>query len=324
VLNKQLAGYRAGAWALTALPASVGCLAGQGVGAVVGLLPDFDGRRAIVASHMSHVLGRPLSREEGRRLVVEVFANYGRYWAESLRLPSLSQSAVDAGVVTEGEANLDAALAHGRGVVIAAPHLGGWEWAARYLIGRGLHVAVAVEALEPPEVFEWFVGFRERLGMEVVPLGPGAAGAILRAVRAGGVTCLLADRLVGDAAGVEVEFFGERVMMPAGPVTMAVRAGAPLLAAAAYHGRAASSHTIVFRPLLELPTEGRLRDRVQAGTQMVAHELEQLIGHAPTQWHILQPNWPGDPKPRTRHRDSRSCDGRAEGRPDGAAAATGA
>ena len=56
----------------------------------------------------------------------------------------------------------------GKGVIIAAPHLGGWEWGAMYLAGAGMPVTVAVEPLEPPERFEWFVRFRERLGMQVV------------------------------------------------------------------------------------------------------------------------------------------------------------
>lgn len=29
-------------------------------------------------------------------------------------------------------------------------------------------------------------------------------------------------------------------------------------------------------------------------TQVLASELEVLIGRAPTQWHLMQPNWPGD------------------------------
>ncbi len=54
-------------------------------------------------------------------------------------------------------------------------------------------------------------------------------------MRAGGVVGLLCDRdLQGN--GVEVEFFGERVTMPAGPATLALRTGATLVAAACYSG----------------------------------------------------------------------------------------
>jgi len=294
--NKQLAIYRAAAFAASKLPGDLSCRAAEATGALVGRLPDYDGKRSVVASHMSKVLGRALVPAERRHLVAAVYANYARYWAESLRLPSLSGEAVLAGVVTSGEEHLDAALARGRGVVVAAPHLGGWEWGARYLLARGIQVTVAVEPLRPPEVFEWFVSFRERLGMQVVAVGPAAGAAVLRALKANHVVCLLSDRLVGGVSGVEVEFFGQEVLMPAGPVTMALRAHSPLLTAAIYCGRQADAHQLTFRPPLELGGEGRFRELVRQGAQRLAADLEVLIAQAPEQWHILQPNWPGDPQ----------------------------
>ena len=314
-----MAEFRAAAAVACALPGGASCSLGRAVGGAVALMPDLDGRRALVASHMARVMGRPLGNKEARSAVTEVFANYGRYWAESFRLPSLTPAEVEAGVVIVGREYLDAALAGGRGVIIAAPHLGGWEWGALRLLMSGLPVTVAVEPLEPPEVFEWFAQFRTRLGMNVVPVGPGAGAAMLRALADGHVLCLLSDRLVGKASGVEVDFFGSKVMMPAGPVTLALRSGAPLLTAALYDGHDAGSHTLVFRPPLKFHPDGpgsptpRLRDRVRDGTQELARQLEELIGRAPTQWHLLQPNWPDDPPLRslrltaagTRGRDSR-------------------
>ena len=47
--------------------------------------------------------------------------------------------------------------------------------------------------------------------------------------------------------------------------------------------------------------EGRLRDDVARVTQLIAHELEDLIRAAPEQWHLLQPNWPSDPGWHERH-----------------------
>ena len=170
--NQQLAMYRAGTVIASALPGASAYRMGQKLGWLLGRLPDYDGRRAVVASHMGRVLGRPLSREEERRMVADVFANFGRYWAESLRLPTLSHSEVAAGIAMVGFDHVQDALAAGKGVIVAAPHLGGWEWGAMYLAGAGMPVTVAVEPLEPPERFEWFVRFRERLGMQVVAVGP--------------------------------------------------------------------------------------------------------------------------------------------------------
>jgi KDO2-lipid IV(A) lauroyltransferase len=244
---------------------------------------------------MARVLGRPLARPERRRIVAEVYSNYSRYWAESLRLASVPQAEVAAGVSASGEDHLASALALGRGVIIVTPHLGGWEWGGRYLIGAGMNVTVVVEALQPPDLFEWFVGFRERLGLHVVAVGPGAATAVLQALRQNHVVALLSDRLVGGASGVEVSFFGEPAMLPAGPSALALRSGAPVIPGAIYFGKAASSHRVVFRPPIEFPTGLGFRQTVQEGAQAIARELEHLIRQAPTQWHLVVPNWPADP-----------------------------
>src|SRR5205814_8108668 len=121
----------------------------------------------------------------------------------------------------------------GRGVMQARPHLGGWEWARRCMGDPGYHLAVVVEPLEPPEVFEWFAGLRSSLGMTVVPLGPAAGSAVLRALRANEVVCLLSDRDL-SGGGIPVRFFGEQTLLPAGPALLARRTGAAVLPTAVY------------------------------------------------------------------------------------------
>ena len=69
--------------------------------------------------------------------------------------------------------------------------------------------------------------------MEVIALGPDAGTAVARTLQANSVVCLMADRdITGD--GVEVEFFGERTTLPAGPALLALRSGAPLIPMAVY------------------------------------------------------------------------------------------
>jgi lauroyl/myristoyl acyltransferase len=294
-VSVQLALYRAGERVASSLPGPVAYRLGSGVGQLLGRVPDFDGKRSVAAGHMAKVAGRAFGRRERRRVVAEVFANYGRYWAESLRLPSLGAEEVATGVTVVGGHHFERARGQGRGVIIAAPHLGGWEWGATFLTRQGVPVTVAVEALEPPDLFEWFTCFRRRLGMEVVAVGSGASRLLLQALREGHAVCLLSDRLVGEASGVEVEFFGQAVRLPAGPVTLALRSRAPLMAAAIYFGRRPGSHRLVFREPVLLPAGGRFKDDVRRGTQLLARELEGLVRQAPTQWHMLQPHCPAPP-----------------------------
>jgi phosphatidylinositol dimannoside acyltransferase len=48
-------------------------------------------------------------------------------------------------------------------------------------------------------------------------------------------------------------------------------------------------------PLDTSRSGGGMRQDVLRVTQALAGELEYLIRRAPTQWHLMQPNWPSDP-----------------------------
>jgi KDO2-lipid IV(A) lauroyltransferase len=130
--------------------------------------------------------------------------------------------------------------------------------------------------------------------MTVIPLGPEAGPAVLKALRNNEVLCLLSDRDI-TGGGVDVEFFGERTTLPAGPATLALRTGAALLPTAAYFtDRGVGHHGVIGAPM-NCDRQGKLREDVQRITQNLAYELEKLIQRAPEQWHLLQPNWPSDP-----------------------------
>ena len=248
--------------------------------------------RMIAERNLRRVLGAGLHGRELHRLSREVFVSYARYYIDSFRLPSRTPDEIEGGFTVEGYHHVEAALAGQTGPILALPHLGGWEWAAFWLTRiKGERVSAVVEELQPPELFEWFRGLRRDLGMSVIPLGPGAGAAAIRAIKERHITCLLSDRYL-SGGGVPVEFFGERTLLPSGPATLALRTGASLLPTAVYF-RGAGCHAVV-RPPIPVQREGGLRDDVARVTQLVARELEMLISSAPEQWHLLQPNWPSD------------------------------
>jgi phosphatidylinositol dimannoside acyltransferase len=251
-------------------------------------------RRAMIERHIQRV--NPALRGNSLRVAVQqAFDSYAKYYMESFRLPGLTKRTVDRAFSVDGFQHIPDALALGNGCIFALPHLGGWEWAGRWMTDQGYKLTVVVEALEPPELFEWFADLRKDLGMTVVPTGPKAGPAVLKALKANEIVCLLCDRDI-ERNGVEVDFFGERTTLPAGPATLGLRIGAPILPVGVYFTNSYNGHHALVRPPVSaVRSGGGLRDDVARITQSLAHELEFLIRRAPEQWHLFQPNWPSDP-----------------------------
>jgi len=283
--------YRAGALLAQALPPAVSEPIATGVGRA--LLHTMPGRRAMAKRHVRRASGGELDDRELDAAVAGMFDSYARYWLEMFRLPHEVRGDLDAHFDIAGFEHVEAGFAAGKGVILALPHLGGWEYAgAWFACVKGHHPLVVVEPVEPPELFEWFAAVRAAMGMEVVALGSDAAGATLKALRDNRAVALVCDRdLRGD--GVEVDFFGEQTTLPAGPATLALRTGAVLLPVAVYFRRDGGHHAVV-RPPLDTSRQGSLRDDVARITQVLAHEFEALISAEPQQWHLMQPNWPSD------------------------------
>jgi KDO2-lipid IV(A) lauroyltransferase len=286
-----VSGFKLGSLAARLLPGPVAGAAAQAMG--LTLAAGMRDKRDMIERHLRRV--NPSLRGMAlRQAVQQAFDSYARYYVESFRLPSLSSRAVNAGFTAEGFEQIPAAIARGNGVILALPHLGGWEWAGRWLIEQGYRMTVVVEPIQPPELFEWFVDLREKLGMTVVPLGPKAASTVLKALHENEVVCLLCDRDL-ERNGVPVTFFGEQTTLPAGPAMLALRTGAAVLPVAVYFTDRYNGHHAVVRPALATERHGGLRDDVARVTQVLAGELEYLIRRAPEQWHLFQPNWPSDP-----------------------------
>lgn len=267
----------------------------EGICHVIGVSSRVFARdaRAQAAMHQRRI-NPQLSRRATQRNVDAVFSNYSRYWLESLRLPFLSTAVVNNAITVHGYQHVEAGLAKGNGVILALPHLGGWEWAGRWLSDQGVEVFAVAERLSDNDVHNYLTGLRAQLGVHVIPLDSSSGSKVLAALRKNAVVCLISDRdLQGD--GIDVNFFGERTTVPGGPATLALRTGATLLPTAVFHSPGVDGHLGLVKPPIEVErTTTSLRSDVARITQSLTDELAEFIQRAPTQWHLLQPNWPSD------------------------------
>jgi KDO2-lipid IV(A) lauroyltransferase len=285
------AGYAAGWRVIRALPAP---LASRLFAAAADLAVRRDGRSVRqLRRNLSRVAGPEASPAELDRLVRDGMRSYARYWLETFRLPSMDADQIVADVRTVGAANVDEAMAAGRGAVFALPHSGNWDIAGLWLVRRGYPFSTVAERLKPESLFDRFVAYRESLGMRVLPLtgGPRPPMQVLaERLRAGEAVCLVADRDLSQS-GVDVQFFGEPTRMPPGPALLAATTGAALIPVHLYFDGAGWGQWI--GPPIELG-DGPLRARVQRGTQALASAFEDQIARRPEDWHMLQRLWLAD------------------------------
>ncbi|WP_299541031.1 phosphatidylinositol mannoside acyltransferase [uncultured Streptomyces sp.] len=224
--------------------------------------------------------------------------SYMRYWMESFRLPEWSPRRIAESVHVADSDRLTEGLAAGRGVVLALPHLANWDLAGAW-VTTSLKVpfTTVAERLKPESLYDRFVAYREGLGMEVVPHDGGAAfGTLARRLRSGGLVCLVADRDL-SASGVEVDFFGDRARMPAGPALLAQQTGAVLLPATLAFGSTPVMQAQV-HPAVEVPPTGTRKEKTAVMTQALADAFATGIRAHPEDWHMLQRLWLSDLEPR--------------------------
>ena len=237
-------------------------------------------------SGSAHVDGKEL-----RSLSRKVLRSYARYYLETFRLQIIpAQRILDE--MHANTPNVDLTLEYlknGRGVIYALPHMGDFEQAGLWvnLYGAGSFTTVA-ERLKPESVYERWLTFRRSLGMEVLPTtgGPHPFGVLAQRLRAGKLVCLVADRDLSET-GVEVDFFGEKALLPAGPAALAVQTGAALMPVSCWFVGDTEWAVHVYEEI-PVPADGDRKQKVAAMTQQLAAVFEQAIREHSQDWHMLQ------------------------------------
>jgi KDO2-lipid IV(A) lauroyltransferase len=245
-------------------------------------------RRRMLAENLSRTASDRSERER-RRMVRRTFQNMAVTSVDQFRMPSSTPAEVQALFEIRGLEHVDAALARGKGVVIATAHLGPYELAAACLASKGYKVAGMVENLAP-ELLDALTAYRSATGMEIVNMKDGLRAAY-RVLGQNYVLCLVADRAIGEArSAIEVPFAGGVRAVPIGPAVFAQATGAALITAFASPHPAGSP-----RYLMEfdapLYAEGRDEAERQRLMSIVVERMVAAIRRNPDAWFVFQPNW---------------------------------
>ena len=224
------------------------------------------------------------------RIVRKAFGHAARYYLEVARAGSEDAARTLARIDIETPEEVTDALRSGRPVIITGMHYGSIEVptvVVRDMVGHP--VTAPMEVVADPALARWFEASRRRVGVNVVPIA-GARQALMAAIRRGESVGMVADRdLLHN--GILVPFFGQPAPLPTGPALLAVETGLPI-----YVGAARRAPHLRYRGkliLVQMPAEGRLRERVTAITASIAEIFETLLADGPEQWFgAFHPIWP--------------------------------
>jgi KDO2-lipid IV(A) lauroyltransferase len=190
------------------------------------------------------------------------------------------------GAVTWSNAEaLHASLRRGRGALVLSAHLGHWDAAGAALARRFGGLSVFVEPLRPAVLFDFYRRARGRHGIRVIPAGQ-TSRAPIEVLRHNGLLGLVADRAFG-VRRERVPCGTGQLLVPAGGIRMALRAGAAIHTA--FGVRRHDGFEV--RVGADLRPEVRLlRDeaaRVHRIGTLFAAELGQIVRLHPEQWCLL-------------------------------------
>ena len=245
--------------------------------------------RRILLHNLSHVLGAEASEEQVEAVARLACINIVKGHYDLFHLSRLSMDEIREMTEVQGLEYVEEALAHGKGVVMISAHLGNMDVLGQVPLAYGVPFIAPVQHVQPERLFQYTLGLRRSHGMRLIP-ADGPLMELVRALKRGEIVGLPCDRGIADNART-VDFFGLPARLPDGPVKLALRTGASLIAA---FGLRLEDDTfrVQVEPPLELRRTGEMEADIEAGMDLVVKILERYISLHPDQWLVAAPVWP--------------------------------
>lgn len=276
------------AWLLAHLPAAIGLAAGRRLGDLLWLV--LPGRRAVALDNLRRSFGAERSAAEIRQLARRSFQNVGMNLVEGCCYFLRPTQVMLSRVRVEGREHLQAAAAHGRGVLILTAHFGNWELLAAAHGLTGLPASIVTRPLDYPLLDDLAARFRRRSGAELI-VKRHAVREVLTALRRQRMVGILLDQNATRAEGVFAPFFGSPASTSKGLALLALRTGAPVVPIF-LRREPDGRHCMDVGAAVPPPEDGQIATYTSAFNRV----LEAAIRRTPEQWFWMHDRWRTRPR----------------------------
>jgi KDO2-lipid IV(A) lauroyltransferase len=239
---------------------------------------------------------RPDLDERARNaLLRDAMAEGGKSVTEIVKIWGAgAERALDLVREVRGEALFDAALASGKGVIIAAPHLGCWEL-LNYWLCRKTPMAILYRPPRIPAVEALLRKVRGALAPEQVRAEGAGVRTLYKRLAAGGTVGILPDQKPRAGEGEFAPFFGREAMTMVLLPRLAARTGSTVLFAFAERWPHGEGYRIHFLPAPEGLADADLPHACAALNRGVENCVN--IAFTQYQWHYKRYSADNRPSP---------------------------
>jgi len=228
----------------------------------------------------------------------KAIAYWGRLAAEIIHARELTPNDQSGDFKTLNE-RVDAALSHGKGLLILTAHFGNFELLGRVCACRGVPLATFVRPFRNRYFDRFFVEDRRSMNLGLLGRGTGVREA-LRMLKAGGMVAVLLDQNQRPGRGIFVDMFGRPACTSTVLARLSLATGAAVLPVfALWKG----DRTLpLIGELIEpegpkSPVGGRAgrSEKVRVLTACYTTEIEAVVRRYPEQWNWVHRRWKTQP-----------------------------
>lgn len=275
-------------WASEQMPRPLRLFIGRGLGQVAWLfVPKW--RKKMARENVCMALR--VDADWANKIVKQSVVRFGPMLLDVLAFPYLTREKMDRIVRWEGREHLEAALAEGKGVILATAHMGNWEMMAAANGLSGYPTVAVGRRQNNPDMDYLITHLRTSVGVQATYKT--SVLEIARLLGQGWVIGLLMDQDAGSD-GLPMYFFNRPSYVPKGPAALARLKHSPIVPCVILD-QPDGTYVMKCWPVLHVTrSDDKERDILDI-TQQLVRWLEEIITERPDLWFWLHNRWKTQP-----------------------------
>ncbi len=244
-------------------------------------------RRKTALSNLDLAYGDSLSEEEKVWIAKSSFVNLATMALEFCWMPSSTYNTKEIIHIVNPDTILSA-YAEGKGLIVAVPHMGNWEFEPRWLRENGIVANIVSRSQKQPWVNRLVREIRSVNGVKEIDKR-NALKSILSALRRKEAVVMAIDQHSRKEA-VVTQFFGKPAMTTASAALLAQKTGCIVMVGACFRCEDGRFGGAFSEPIPTQVTGDRETD-LQENTQRYVSEIEKFVRKYPGDWMWMHRRW---------------------------------